>query len=107
MNIAGSYKLNPNITESQLRNIGFRRNEYRCWLYKDIIQLIIEVDTTEKWWGYHIWDTDLNMQYSPYYLREFGVNNIVKHIDTKIRNIFKELEKEHIFIYKKQKGEKH
>ena len=96
------YKLNPDITESQLKNIGFRHNRYKCWLYKDIIQLIIDIDIPNKWWGYQIWDTDLNMQYTPYYLRDYGINNVVKTIDRKINSIFKEFEKEQLLIVKRR-----
>ena len=77
------YKLNPDITESQLKNIGFRHNRYKCWLYKDIIQLIIDIDIPNKWWGY--------------------LDNVVKTIDRKINSIFKEFEKEQLFITKRRK----
>ena len=102
MNISKRYKLNPDITESQLKNIGFRHNRYRCWLYKDIIQLIIDVDIPNKWWGYQIWNTDLSMQYTPYYFREYGIDNVVKIIDRKVNSIFKEFEKEQLFIVKRR-----
>lgn len=97
------YKLNPDITESQLKNIGFRHNRYKCWVYKDIIQLIIDIDIPNKWWGYQIWNTDLSMQYTPYYFREYGIDNVVKTIDRKINSIFKEFEKAQLFITKRRK----
>ena len=108
MNPSIKYKLNPDITESQLKNIGFRHNRYRCWLYKDIIQLIIDVNLSEKWFTYQIWDTDLNMQYPPYYYREYGNgnNSVGKTIDKKINRIFIGFEKSNIFIRKHKTKEK-
>lgn len=108
MDIQNRFKLNPNITDKQLKDVGFRKfgshsYSYKCWIYKTAIQLKIEIDLEEEWYGFQIYDTDTNDLYTPYYDRTYGINDIVKILDKKVSSVFKELNKENIFTYNRRK----
>ena len=98
MNLKKKYKLHKDVNESLLKDNGFRRYVFKCYVYKDIIQLIIHIDLEEKHWDYQVYDDDNNIIYIPYYNRDFGTNKVVKSIDKKMNKIFKELEKVKIFV---------
>ena len=47
---ADKYSLNENITEKTLNKNGFKNGTFKCYVYKNIIQLIIRIDTENDWW---------------------------------------------------------
>lgn len=92
MNIKRKYKLNKSVTENKLLKNGFSiNNTYQCFVYKDLIKVIINVDIDEKIWGYKIVDVSTSDLYSPYYYRNFGKSDVVELIDVKIEQILKEM----------------
>lgn len=81
---------------------GFYRNGiFKTFVYKDIIQLIIQVDLDEKWWGYQVYNVDTQSLYAPYYDRDCGKHLEVDEIDRNIKKVMKKLVKENIFKEKK------
>lgn len=90
MNVKRKYKLNKSVTENKLLNNGFSINHtYQCFVYKDLIKLVLNIDIDEKWWNYKIIDISTNELYSPYYNREFGNSDVVELIDIKLEQILK------------------
>ena len=85
------YKLRKGLTEKQLANNGFRGGKFRCWIYKNLIQLQIEVDLEDSWWTYRICDANTDRLYSSYYDREYGVNRVVEEIDKTFEKIMDEM----------------
>lgn len=98
MKIEKTYDLDRGVSNDVLKKNGFKNGTFRCYIYKDIIQLIIRIDAENKWWDYKVFDTNTDLIYAQYYIRNYGRNEIVKELDEKIENIFKEMERENIFI---------
>lgn len=97
------YELRKEVTEKVLRENGFRNNTFKCWIYKNIIQLIINVDIEEKTWNYDIYDTDANSSYIHFYNRG-NKNLVVEEIDKKLEVIMNEFVRSKIFIKEKNHG---
>lgn len=92
MSINKKYKLNKYVTTNRLLKNGFSiNNTYQCFVYKDLIKLVLNIDIDEKWWNYKIIDISTNELYSPYYNREFGNSDVVELIDIKLEQILKEM----------------
>ena len=92
MNIKRKYKLNKSVTENKLLKNGFSYNHtYQCFLYKDLIKLLLNIDIEERWWNYKIIDVSTNELYSPYYNREFGNSDVIELVDIKLEQILKEM----------------
>lgn len=105
MDIIEKYKLNKNVTEKILSKNGFDKNgTFKCFIYKNIIQLIIRVDIEEKWWDYLVYNVDTKSIYNQYYDRKYGKNSVVKKIDHKVKKIMNELVKAEI-LYKQENKE--
>lgn len=103
MNIIEKYRLNKGVTDKILLKNGFDKNgTYRCFVYKNIIQLIIRVNIEENWWDYQIYNVDAKSIYNQYYDRKYGKNLVVKEIDHKVHKIISELVKSNI-LYKQEK----
>lgn len=103
MDIIEKYKLNKGVTEKILSKNGFDKSGiYKCFVYKNIIQLIVRVDIEEKWWDYQIYNVDAKSIYNQYYDRKDGKNLVVKEIDHKVHKIISELVKSNI-LYKQEK----
>lgn len=91
------YKPRKNITDKQLANNGFRGGKFRCWIYKNLIQLQIEIDPEESWWSYKICMANGDDIYAAYYDRKYGVNKVVEEIDVTFEKIMEEMIKAKIF----------
>lgn len=89
--IKNKYKLKEGLTNTILKENGFRNGKYRVNLYKNLIYLIISVDLTDNWWTYQVCNEDCSTLYMPYYNRLYGHNDLVKKLDRKIRKIFNEM----------------
>lgn len=84
---------------------GFHRNGiFKVFVYKDIIQFIINVDIDENWWGYQVYNVDTQSLYAPYYVRDCGKNLTVIEIDEEIEKVMKKLVKAKIFKENKHNG---
>ena len=97
-----NYKLYPDITEGQLSKVGFRRNQFSRYIYKDMVQFIMEIDLESETWDYQVYDTDKDAPYSPYYNREFGVNTVILKIEKKIQKIIRKMQREKILMSKRR-----
>lgn len=95
-----NFLLNPEVTESQLKNAGFRSNVFRCFVYKNMIQFEMEIDMDEKTWSYSI--NDANGVYAPYYNREYGKNMVADELDKKVKKIIREMQRANILIDKRR-----
>lgn len=105
MDIIDKYKLNKNVTEKILSKNGFDKSgTYKCFVYKNIIQLIVRVDIEENWWDYQIYNVDTKSIYNQYYDRKYGKNSVVKEIDHKVKKSISELVKANI-LYKQENEE--
>ena len=97
--ITTDYRVNKKINETILKSNGFNRySTYKCYIYKDLIQLVIHINIEEKDWDYQVIDVCNESLYTPYYDREFGKNSIICELDKKIENIINEMIKSKIFI---------
>ena len=85
------YKIDPNVTESMLRDEGFRHGIFRCYVYKHLIRMSVFVDVREKWWSYQICNADTDTLYIPYYDRRYGKSEIVIQIDDTVKQILDEM----------------
>ena len=104
MDIIDKYKLNKNVTEKILSKNGFDKNgTYKCFVYKNIIQLIVRVDIEEKWWDYLVYNVDTKSIYNQFYDRKYGKNEMVKEIDHKVKKIINELVKSNILFKQENK----
>ena len=97
------YKLNPNITSLLLKKYGFLGGRYyRKNVYKNLIQLEIEIDLTEKYFTYTVYDLPNNQVYFPYYDDYFGgKNKVLKEVRKAIKRVFIDLENKNILIKEK------
>ena len=100
--IKKKYKLKYDVSDKKLRDNGFKNHKFQCYIYKDIIKLIVSVDIEERWWNYLVFDENTNTIYAPYYNREYGKNLIIQELDGKIEDIFEEFVNSKIFIKKNQ-----
>lgn len=100
---ADKYSLNENITEKTLNKNGFKNGTFKCYVYKNIIQLIIRIDTENDWWDYQIYNVDIHSIYPPYYDRSCGKHLEVEEIDDKVDKIINELVKAKILIKQENK----
>lgn len=89
--IKNKYKLQEGLTNSVLKEYGFRNGKYRTNLYKDLIYLVVFVDLADNWWTYQVCNEDCNTLYIPYYNRLYGNNELVKKLDRKITTTFNEM----------------
>lgn len=94
-------QLNKTVTKDKLKQNGFRGNTYRCFVFKDEIELRLYVDLSDFSWYYQIVTSDSKL-YPGYYERDFGRSDVVKKIDRKLENILKEMIKQNIFVKKKK-----
>ena len=84
---------------------GFYRDGiFKTFVYKDIIQLVIQFNNDEKWWGYDIYNVNTKSLYAPYYDRGYGRHLVVEEIDKNIEKVFKKLIKAKVFKEKKDYG---
>lgn len=95
MNITENYKLKKDVTENVLKQNGFRNKTFKCWVYKNIIQLIVKVNIEDSYWNYEIYDVDTDSIYAPYYDRQ-NKNLVVEEIDRKLDVLLSELVKNNI-----------
>lgn len=93
MNLEEKYIVNKHATEDILSENGFRHGVFKCFVYKDIIQLIVRVDLEEQWWGYQVYNLKALCTYHPYYDRGYGKHLELEEIDRKVNKIMRELEK--------------
>lgn len=100
MKFLNEYKLNKNITEKELSNSGFRNDKYQCYIYKELIKLVIHIDIEEKWWSYSVVDESTKELYPAYYNKNFGKNEVVKTINYRIKRILNQMVEEHILVQK-------
>ena len=92
--IINKYGLHKNVNDELLRKNGFNRNgTFKCYVYKNIIQLIIKIDIDEQWWDYQIYNVDTQLIYPPYYNRDGGRHLEVEEIDSKVDKIINEFVK--------------
>lgn len=96
------YKLNSEITESQLKNAGFRGNLYRSYIYGEQIQFVMEIDMEEGTWNYTVYDSLNNVPYAQYYNRGYGTNILIPELDKKIKNIIQKMQREKILLNKRR-----
>lgn len=89
--IKSKYKLQKGLTNTILKEYGFRNGKYRVNLYKNLIYLIVCIDLTDNWWTYQVCNEDCNTLYIPYYNRLYGNNELVKKLDKKIAKAFNEM----------------
>lgn len=94
------YSLNKNISDEKLKENGFKNGTYKCFIFKDIIQLIVKIDIAEKWWDFHVYDVNNHISYRQFYDRKYGTNDIIKKLDNKIKAIFDEMTKQNILSKK-------
>lgn len=95
---ADDYVVSKEVNTELLNKNGFRYGTFKCFIYKDVIQFVVHINLENKEWEYQVYDVDHASLYAPYYNREFGVSDVVKNIDNKIRKIMKEFEKQNIII---------
>lgn len=98
-----SYYVNNNLTEQLLTGNGFKNGVFKCYVYKNILQLVVNINSDNKKWGYSIIDTDTNTYYSPYYNREYGNNMIVTEVDEKVDKILREMLKVGVFWERRER----
>lgn len=105
--IMESYEVNKKATEDILKNNGFNRNGiFKCFVYKDILQLIVKVDVENLWWDYQVFNTNAQLIYPPYYNKDSGVHREVEEVEIKIKEIIKHLLKAKILKKAGGKNEK-
>lgn len=95
-------QLNKTVTRDNLKQCGFKGTAYRCFVFKDEIELRLYVDLNDFSWYYQIINTSDGKLYPGYYERDFGRSDVVKKIDKKLENILKEMIKQNIFVKKKK-----
>ena len=91
------YKVNKDVC-NEISKHGFHDGMRRSWLYKDIIQLIIMIDSEKSKWEYQVLDICNKSLYAAYYNREYGRNKLLDKIDKQVQNIINELVKNNILI---------
>ena len=96
-------QLNKTITKDILKQNGFRGTTYRCFVFKDEIELCLYIDLNDSSWYYQIINISDGKLYPGYYERDFGRSDVVKKIDKNLENILKEMIKQNIFVKKKKK----
>ena len=106
MKFLNEYKLNKNITEIELYSSGFRNNTYQCYIYRELIKLVVHIDIEEKWWSYSVVDESTKELYPAYYNTDFGKNEVVKTINYRIKRILNQMVEEHILVHKNYKKNK-
>ena len=62
----------------------------------------IHIDIENRVWEYQVYDVDHGSLYISYYNSEFGVSDVVKTIDKKIRKIMKEFENQKIIVKERE-----
>lgn len=101
------YALRKDLTENKLIKFGFHHGKtYRTYVYKDILQLIIEVDLDNGDWWYQVRNTSTDTFYPSYYNRTYGVDFMISDVDNNIEKVMKQLVRAEIFKKKKKKGKK-
>ena len=97
-NTIDKYDLCEGINEDILRCNGFNRNGiFKCYVYKNMLQLIIQIDIENQQWDYQIFNIDTQMIYPSYYNRNGSIHLEIDEIDKKVNKIFCELENKKIF----------
>lgn len=100
MDITEAFELVDNISECDLKKNGFRNGTYKCFVYKDILQLIIDVEINkddDNYWGYQIHNVDTQSIYAGYYNRDYGIDAHLKEIDQTVNKVMNKLVKAKIF----------
>lgn len=105
-NLKKLYKLNNNITASQLLQAGFRYNKYIRNVYGKEIQLVITVDLDDMDWTYEVYHIGSKSRYYPWYNREYGVNKLTDKLDSRIIDEMEKLKKAHIFTKRRKRNGK-
>lgn len=94
------------LTPNQMRNIGFRYNaktdvysyRFSVYEYNNSSVLYCEVTVLENnIVNFHVFNSNDNTLYAPYYNTEFGKNDLIKVIDERIKKQFKRLRIEEVF----------
>lgn len=106
MKFLNEYKLNKNVTEKELYNSGFRNGKYQCFIYKELIKLVVHIDLEEKWWSYSVVDDATKELYPAYYNTNFGENEVVKTINYRIKRILNQMVEEHILVHNRKNKKK-
>lgn len=107
MNLYKKYTLRKDLTENQLIKYGFHHGKkYREYIYKDILQIIIEIDLENQEWWYQVFNTATDTFYPAYYNRTYGVDLMIREVDDNIEKIMKKMVKANIFKKKKKRGHK-
>lgn len=91
MNYIEKYKLNKNISEEKLSQNGFKNGTFKCFIYKELIQLVVHIDIESNYYEYQVVYAPLGSLYTHYYEREYGKSKVVKMLDGKINRIFREM----------------
>ena len=100
MDIAETFELIDSVSEYDLKKIGFKNGIYKCFIYKDILQFIIDVEINKEdgnSWAYQIYNADTQSIYAAYYNREYGSYEHIKEIDKSINKVMNKLVKAQIF----------
>lgn len=106
-NLKKLYKLNNNITASQLFQAGFRYNKYVRNVYGKEIQLIITIDLEDMDWTYEVYHSGSKTRYYPWYNRKYGINKVVDKLDNRVIEEMEKMRKNHVFmIRRKQNGKR-
>ena len=105
-NLKKLYKLNNNITASQLFQAGFRYNKYVRNVYGKEIQLIITIDLEDMDWTYEVYHSGSKTRYYPWYNREYGSNKVVDKLDNRVIEEMEKMRKNHVFIKRRNRNGK-
>lgn len=100
MDIAEKFELIDSVSEYDLKKIGFKNGIYKCFIYKDILQFIIDVEINKEdgnSWEYHIYNADTQSIYAGYYNRDYGIDAHLKEIDQTVNKVMNKLVKAKIF----------
>ncbi len=107
MNLYKKYTLRKDLTENQLIKYGFHHGKkYHEYIYKNMLQIIIEIDLENQEWWYQVFNTATDTFYPAYYNRTYGVDLMIREVDDNIEKIMKKMVKANIFKKKKKRGHK-
>lgn len=93
------YKVNKKSC-NEISKYGFYDGVRRIWLYKNIIQLVIIIDSERFQWEYQVRDVCNHSLYAGYYNYEYGRNELVEKINKQVQKIVSEMVKNKILIEK-------
>lgn len=93
------YKVNKTVC-NEISKFGFHDGVRCIWLYKNMIQLVIIIDSERFKWECQVRDVCNNSLYAGYYNYEYGRNELVEKIDKQVQKIISEMVKNKILIEK-------